>query len=88
MLQETVAVPDPERLFGVIALQVRFAGTASVRLTVPAKPFNAATVIVELAEVPTVTAPGEVAAIVKSETTTVAVALCLRVPLVPVTVTT
>ena len=86
-MQETVAVPDPVRLFGVIAPQVRFVGAESVRLTVPAKPFTAATVIVELAELPTVTAPGEVAATVKSVTVNVAVAVCERVLLVPVMVT-
>jgi len=35
-----------------MAPQVRFAGTVSVRDTVPVKPFTAATVIVEVAEVP------------------------------------
>jgi len=75
-------------LVGVIAPQVRLAGTVSVRLTVPVKPLTAAIVIVEVAEVPTVTAAGEVAAMVKSFTEKVAVAECDRVPLVPVTVTT
>ena len=65
---------------------MRFAGTVSLKLTVPVKPFIAATAIVELAELPTVIAPGEVAAIVKSVTANVAVALCERVPLVPVIV--
>ena len=76
------------RLVGVIAPQVRLAGTVSVKLTVPVKPFTAATVIVELAEVPTVTAAGEVAVIVKSVTVNVAVVLWDKVPLVPVIVTT
>jgi hypothetical protein len=53
-------------LAGVMAPQVRPAGTVSVRLTVPLKTPTAATVIVEVAEVPTVTAAGEVALIVKS----------------------
>jgi hypothetical protein len=44
-------------------------------------------VIVEVADVPTVTAAGEVAAIVKSVTLKVAVVLWERVPLVPVMVT-
>ena len=47
---------------------------------------TAATVIVEVAEVPTVTAAGEVAAIVKSVTVNVAVVEWLSVPLVPVIV--
>jgi hypothetical protein len=49
-----------------MAPQVRPAGTVSVRLTVPLKTPTAATVIVEVAEVPTVTVAGEVALIVKS----------------------
>jgi hypothetical protein len=60
-------------LVGVIAPQVRFAGTVSVRLTVPVKPLRAVIVMVEVAEVPTGTAAGEVAAIVKSVTENVAV---------------
>jgi len=39
-------------LVGEIAPHVRLAGTVSVRLTVPVKPFSAVTVIVEVAEVP------------------------------------
>jgi len=73
-LHETVAVPELVTLAGVIAPQVRLAGTVSVRLTVPVKPFTAATVIVEVAEVPTVTEAGDVADIVKSVTVNVAVA--------------
>ena len=72
----------------MIAPQVRLAGTVSVSDTVPVNPFTAATVMVEVADVPTVTAAGEVAAIVKSVTVNVAVAECDRVPLVPVTVST
>jgi hypothetical protein len=71
-----------------MAPQVRLAGTVSVRLTVPVNPLTAATVIVEVAEVPTVTAAGEVAATVKSVTAKVAVAEWDSVPLVPVMVTT
>ena len=47
-LQETVAVPDPVMLVGVIAPQVRPAAGVSVRLTTPAKPFSAVTVTVEV----------------------------------------
>ena len=85
-LQDTVAVPELVTLRGLIAPQVRLAGTVSVKLTVPVKPLTALTVIVEVAEVPTVTAVGEVAAIVKSVTLKVAVVECDRVPLVPVIV--
>jgi hypothetical protein len=44
-----------------------------VRDTVPVKPLTAATVIVEVAETPALTAAGEVALIVKSVTVNVAV---------------
>jgi hypothetical protein len=73
-------------LVGVIAPQVRFAGTVSVRATVPVNPLSAVIVIVEVAEVLTVTAPGDVAVMVKSLTMKVAVVECDRVPLVPVIV--
>ncbi len=62
------------------------AGTVSVRETIPVKPFTAATVIVDVAEVPTVTAAGEVAEIVKSVTVKDAVAVWTSAPLVPVIV--
>ncbi len=85
-LQETVAVPELVTLVGVIAPQVRLAGTTSVRDTVPVNPFTAVTVIVDVAEVPAWTAAGEVAAIVKSVTMNVAVVEWDSVPLVPVIV--
>lgn len=65
-LQETVAVPEPVTLVGVMAPQVRPAGTVSVRETTPANPFTAVTVRVDAADWPALTAAGEVAAIVKS----------------------
>ena len=58
----------------------------SVRLTVPVKPLRALTVIVDVADVPTVTAAGDVALIAKSVTVKVAVVECDSVPLVPVIV--
>ena len=64
-LQETVAVPDPAMLVGVIAPQVSPNGIVSVRVTMPAKPFSAAIVIVELGDCPTFTGAGEEAVIVK-----------------------
>jgi len=79
-------VPELVTLVGLIAPNVKFVGTVSVRLTVPVKPLTTATVIVEVADVPTVTAAGEVAVIVKSVTVNVAVAEWDNVPLVPVTV--
>jgi hypothetical protein len=87
-LQETVAVPELVTLVGEIAPQVRLAGTVSVRLTVPVKPLTAATVMVEVADTPALTAAGDVADTVKSVTVKVAVAEWDSVPLVPVIVTT
>ncbi len=72
-LQDRVAVPELVTLVGVIAPQVKLAGTVSVRATVPVKPLTAATVIVDVAETATLTAAGEVAEIVKSVTMKVAV---------------
>jgi hypothetical protein len=74
-LQDRVAVPEFVTLAGVIAPQVRLAGTVSVRDTDPVKPFTAVTVIVEVAETPALTAAGDVAVIVKSVTVNVAVAM-------------
>jgi hypothetical protein len=71
---ETVAVPEPVTLVGVMAPQVRPAGGVSVRLTTPAKPFSAVIVTVEVADWPAFTAAGELAAIVKSTKLNVAVA--------------
>ncbi len=67
-LQDTVAVPEPVTLVGVMAPQVRPAGGVSVRLTTLVKPFTAVTVIVEVADCPALTAAGEVAVMVKSGT--------------------
>ena len=53
-------------LAGVIAPQVRPDGTESLKLTAPAKPFTAATVIVDVAEELTLAGAGEDADIVKS----------------------
>lgn len=68
-LHETVAVPDPVMLDGLIAPQVRPVGGVSVRSTVPVNPFRAVTVMVDVADCPASTAAGEVAAIVKSGAT-------------------
>jgi hypothetical protein len=84
-LQDNVAVPELVTLPGVIAPQVRLAGTVSVSVTVPVNPLSAAMVIVDDAAVPTVV-EGDVAAIVKSVTVNVAVVLWDSVPLVPVIV--
>lgn len=47
---ETVAVPEPVTLVGVIAPHVRPVAGVSVRLTTPAKPLSAVTVIVDVAD--------------------------------------
>jgi hypothetical protein len=65
---DTVAVPEPVTLEGVIAPQVRPEGTVSVSVTTPVNPFTAEIVIVEEADEPALTAAGDVAAIVKSGT--------------------
>jgi hypothetical protein len=85
-LQETVAVPEVVMLVGLMAPHVRPERMVSVRLTVPVNPLTAAIVIVEVAEVPTVTAAGEVAVMLKSVTVNVPVVERDRVPLVPVIV--
>jgi hypothetical protein len=89
-VQENVAVPEPVTLLGVMALQVGPAGTVSVRTTVPEKPFSAATVSVDVALTPVLTAAGEVAEIEKSAAlakVNAAVVEWEREPLAPVIVT-
>ena len=49
-LQDTVAVPEPVTVPGVIAPQVKFAGTVSVKVTTPEKPLTPVMVIVEVAD--------------------------------------
>ena len=49
-LQDIVDVPEPVRLLGVIAPQLRLDGTTSVRVTTLAKPLWPVTVIVELVD--------------------------------------
>jgi len=68
-LQAVVAVPEPVMLDGVMLPQVRPDEAVSVRLTVPVKPFRAVTVIVVVADVPTVTGTAEADEIAKSATT-------------------
>jgi hypothetical protein len=85
-LQATVAVPELTTLVGVMAPQVKLAGTVSVKDTVPVNPLTAATVMVDVADVPTVTAAGDVATMEKLVTVKVAVAEWVKTPLVPVIV--
>ena len=64
-VHDTVAVPDPVILLGIIDPQVRPDGIESVRDTVPVNPLAPVTVIVETACCPTSVFAGEVAAIAK-----------------------
>jgi hypothetical protein len=64
-LHETVAVPEPVTLPGVIEPQTRPEGTLSVRITTPANLLTAATVTVDVLEALTLTIP-ELATMVKS----------------------
>ena len=86
-LHDSVAVPEPVTLLGLMVPQLSPDGTVSVRLTVPAKPLTAVTVMVELAEVPATTAAGEVAVIVKSVMVKGTLVEWVIDPLVPVTIT-
>jgi hypothetical protein len=65
-LQDTVAVPDPVILLGVIVPQVRPDGTTSVRLTTPAKWLIELIEMVDVTEAPALAGAGEDAAIPKS----------------------
>jgi len=64
-LHETVAVPDPVTLPGLIEPQTRPEGTVSVKVTVPANLLIAVTVMVDVPEAPALTVT-ELAATVKS----------------------
>ena len=85
-LQDTVAVPDPVMLLGVMAPQDRPLGVTSVRPTVPANPLSGAMVIVVLADEPALTASGKEALMVKSWNRKTAVVEWVKEPLVPVRV--
>ena len=63
---ETVAVPEPATVPGVIVPQLRPEGTVSVRVATPANPLTALVVIVEVADWAALTAAGEDAEMVKS----------------------
>jgi hypothetical protein len=73
-LQVRLAVPEFVMVLGVIAPQVRFAGTVSVKEIVPVNPLSADTVMVQVAGVPALGSPaGQEAAMVKSVKLKVAV---------------
>jgi hypothetical protein len=85
-LHETVAVPDPVRLLGVIAPHASPDGTVSVRLTIPAKWLIALIVMVDAAEEPALTGEGDDITIPKSWIWKIGVAVWTSEPLVPVIV--
>jgi len=74
-LQETIAIPEPVTLVGEMAPQVRPEGIVSLKLTVPANPFSALTVMADVTEAPTLTSEGEFVLIVKSWNLNVAIAV-------------
>ena len=84
-LHETVAVPDPTRLLGVIGVQLSPAGIVSLSRTVPPNPFAGVIVTVDVAEVPTCETI-EVAESVKFWNLKIAMVEWCRDPLVPVIV--
>jgi len=90
-LHDTVAVPEPVKLLGVIAPQLSPAGTLSVRATGPVNPFTDVRVIVEVVVCPALTGAGMLPAMVKSGCTgwlnlNTIVAEWTSDPLLPVTV--
>ena len=85
-LHETVAVPEPVTLFGVIVPHVRPDGATSPRVTIPENPFTAPRVIVEVAEEPALTGAGRDADMVKFWNRNIAVVLWTRELVVPVMV--
>jgi len=85
-VHEIVAVPEPVTLLGVMFPQASPDGTVSVRLTIPLKWFTELTVTVVMAELPTLTGLGALAAIVKSRYWNRATAEWTKDPLVPVRV--
>ena len=85
-MHETVAVPDPVTLPGLITPQVSPAGTVSEKDTVPEKWFNADTVTVDMLDAPALAVASEVAFMLKSRNWNRAVAEWTRMPFVPVTV--
>ena len=74
-MHETVAVPDPVIVLGVMVSQVRPDGTVSARVTTPGKWLMELIVMVDTAEELASTGAGEDAAIPKSRTWKMGVAV-------------
>jgi hypothetical protein len=85
-LHETVAIPEPVTLVGANDPQIRPAEGAMLKVTVPANPLMEATVTVEVADWPALTASGDEAVVPKSWKRRTTEAEWDREPLVPVTV--
>jgi hypothetical protein len=87
-VHDSVDVPEPVTLVGERVQDSPVDGnTAAVRLTTPVKPLTEVTVIVDVAVPPTlIDADVGLAAMVKSVTVSVTVAVCVIDPLVPVIV--
>lgn len=85
-LHDTVAVPDPVTLGGLIAPQTSPRGTVSVRETTPLKWLVAVMVMFEIVDVPTLTGAGEEAVVLKSQNWKSVVVVWTNEPLVPVRV--
>jgi len=65
-VHDTVVEPDAIMLVGLNDPQVRPGGGVMLKVTVPANPFTAETVTVEVEDWPALTAAGEVVVMVKS----------------------
>ena len=85
-LHETVAVPDPNTLVGLIVPHARPGGMMTVRLTVPAKWFTVDIVIVDVPDEPALIGVGVEVSIPKSWNWKRAVALCIKELLIAVMV--
>ena len=85
-LHETVAVPDPVMVVGLIVPQARPDGALSVRETMPLKRLADVMVIVDVAEDPALRGAGEDADVLKSQNWKSVVVEWTNWPLVPVRV--
>ncbi len=88
-VQDSVEVPEvPSVMLVGVRVHDRLLDVATVRLTIPVKPLTLVAVMVEVPVWPTVTVTAVGLAVrVKSWTVKVTVAVLVREPLVPVTVT-
>lgn len=85
-VHDTVAVPDPVTLVGVIAPQTRPEDAVSVRETMPLKWLADVMVMVDVAEDPALRGAGEGADVLKSQNWKSVVVEWTNWPLVPVRV--